>query len=155
MGNDGPLEPVLEFIAAQLVFVAALIHLTLGVVNWMRWVRGGFLVPQDVRWPAFVISGVAIFVGLYYASHRTERRPFYVAGIVAMAGYVLGYFGWHLTGHRPLFFVGEGAGTESVSVAWVLDHLFAGPVEFASIFVEVSAVVALAALLVITDDSGS
>lgn len=152
MGKDGPLEPTLEFVAAQLVFVAALVHLTLGVINWLRWAQAGFLVPNDLRWPAFVVSGVAIFAGLYYASRRSERRPFYVAGVVAMAGYVLGYFGWHLTGHRPLFFVGRGAGTEQVSIQWLLDHLFAGPVEFLSIFVEVSAVVVLIALLAITDE---
>jgi hypothetical protein len=151
MGRTG----LLEFIAAQSVFIAALVHLTLGVRGWLRWIQGGFFIPNDFRWPAFVVSALVIFVGLYVASHRENRRPFYVGGIVVMAGYAVGYFVWHLTGHRPLLVLGQGAGTEAVSVQWFLDHLFAGPVEFASLFFEIVAVVALAILLLTVDDGGS
>lgn len=139
---------LLEFVAAQSVFVAALIHLVLGVVNWLRWAQAGFLVPQDARWPVFVVSALAVFAGLFVASRRENRRPFYLGGILVMAGYAVGYFVWHLAGHRPLLLFGRGPGTENVSVAWLLDHLFAGPVEFTSIFFEVVAVVVLVVLLV-------
>lgn len=140
---------VFEFVAAQAVFVSALIHLTVGVMEWLRWWRGaGYLVPQDLRWPLSVVSGVAIILGLYVGSHREHRRPFYAAGLVAMAGYVLAYFGWHLGGHRLGLVVGPAAGgSETITVQWFLDHLLAGPVEFISIAVEGLAVVLLAVLL--------
>jgi hypothetical protein len=148
--DDGT-RGLLWFVAAQSVFIAALIHLVLGVTNWLRWIQGGFLFPRDVRWPVFVVSAVVILVGLYVASFRDDRRPFYVGGILAMAGYAGGYFVWHLTGHRPLLVLGNAAGTETVSVQWFLDHLFGGLVEFTSIFFEVVAIVALAVLLVTED----
>jgi hypothetical protein len=140
---------VIEFLAAQAVFVSALIHLTAGVMNWLRWWQGGgYLVPQDLRWPLSVVSGIAIIAGLYVGSHREYRRPFYAAGIVAMAGYVLAYFGWHLGGHRLGLVVGPAAGgSEAVSLQWFLDHLLAGPVEFISVAVEILAVMLLAVLL--------
>jgi len=146
---------MLRLIAAQLVFVVALIHLGLGTVEWIRWLSAGFLVPRDLRWPVFVLSGLAIVGGLYYASlvETRTRRRLYVAGILVMAGYAVGYFLWHLTGHRPLLVLGQSVGTESVSVEWFLAHLFAGPVEFASILFETLAVVALVVLLVVESPS--
>ncbi len=144
---------LLAFVAGQSVFIAALIHLVLGVMNWLRWIQGGFLLPRDFRWPVFVVSALVIFAGLYVASYREHRRPFYVGGILVMGGYVLGYFVWHVTGHRPLLLLGNPAGAETLSVQWFLDHLFAGLVEFASIFFEVVAIVALAVLLVTDEDS--
>lgn len=145
---------VIEFVAAQAVFVAALIHLTAGVTNWLRWVRAGFLFPEDLRWPLSVVSGIAIIAGLYVGSHRERRRPFYGAGIVAMAGYVLAYFGWHLGGHRLGLVTGPSAGgPETVGLQWFLDHLLAGPVEFIAVAVEVLAVVLLAVLLLASDES--
>lgn len=139
---------LLEFIGAQSVFIVALLHLVLGVRGWLRWiVGGGVLIPRDVRWPIFVISALVLFVGMYVASHRADGRRFYVGGIVVMAGYAGGYFLWHLTGHRPLLLFGRGAGTEHISVAWFLDHLFAGAVEFAAIFFELVAIVILGNLV--------
>lgn len=139
---------VLEFIAAQTVFLSALIHLTLGVLNWLRYAQVGIVVPTDVRWPLFLVSGVAIILGLYVGSHRENRRPFYLAGIVMMAGYTIAYFGWHVSGHKPFLIFGRGAGNESISVTWFLDHLLAGPVEFTAILAQVCGVVLLAVLFV-------
>lgn len=139
---------IVEFVAAQAVFVAALIHLTLGVINWLRYVRAGLFVPQDVRWPVFVVSGAALVAGLYVASHRDRRRRFYAAGVAVMLGYAVGYFAWHLGGHPTLF--GPAGVTETVSVQWFLDHLLAGPVEFASIVAE-SVAAALLSVLWLTD----
>lgn len=145
---------VIEFVAGQAVFVAALVHLTFGVINWARWTQAGALIPGDARWPAFVFSGGALILGLYVASHREQRRRFYAAGIVVMVGYIVGYFGWHLGGHRLLLIAGPAAGgTESITVEWFLDHLFAGPVEFGSIVVETLAAVLLAVLWVTAEES--
>lgn len=138
---------LVEFFTVQFVFAAALIHLTLGLLNWVRWFQAGFLVPRDARWPAFVVSALVVLVGTVYGTRAANRRPFYLAGIALMVGYVLAYFGWHLGGHRLLLLAGPGpGGPESISVGWFLDHLFAGPVEFASILVETLAAVGLAVL---------
>jgi len=150
--DDGT-RGLLTFVAAQSVFVAALIHLVLGVTNWLRWIQGGFLLPRDFRWPVFVVSALLLFVGMYVATHRERRRPFYVGGILVLGGYVVGYFVWHLTGHRPLLLLGNPAGTETLSVQWFLDHLFGSLVGFAAIFFEVVAVVALAILFVTEEEA--
>jgi hypothetical protein len=144
---------VVGFVTSQFVFIAALVHLSLGVVNWLRWLQAGVLVPRDARWPVFVLSGFAILVGTFYGARAENRRPFYAAGIVVMLGYVLAYFGWHLGGHRLLLVVGRGAGApETLSVQWFLDHLFAGPVEFVSIVVETLGAAGLAVLFVTSED---
>ena len=137
----------LRFAASQLVFVVGLLHLGLGAVNWLRWAGAGFLVPRDLRWPVFVVSGLAVLVGLYLARGADDRRPYYAAGIAAMLGYFVGYFAWHLTGHRPLLLVGAAPAMETVTVGWFLDHLFAGPLETVALFAEALAALALAALL--------
>jgi hypothetical protein len=146
-------ERVVGFVTAQFVFLAALIHLSLGLFNWIRWFEAGFIVPQDARWPVFVVSGFALMVGTFYARRIENRRPFYAAGIVLLLGYVLAYFGWHLGGHRLLLVAGPGPGTtEAISLQWFLDHLLAGPVEFVSIVVETLGAIGLAVLFV--GDSG-
>ena len=145
---DASTSRALRCAAAQLVFVAGLIHVVIGAVNWLRWLGVGFLVPRDLRWPLFVLSGLAVLGGLVLAGRAADRRPFYAAGVVAMLGYVVGYFGWHLSGHRPLLVLGPAAAPETVSVAWFLDHLLAGPLETATLVVEFLAIVVLLALLV-------
>jgi multisubunit Na+/H+ antiporter MnhC subunit len=136
------------FVAAQAVFVVGLVHLTLGLVNWLEWLQGGFLLPRDARWPVFVLSGGALIGGVYAAT-RTElpRRPLYAGGVVVLLGYAVGYFVWHITGHRPLLVLGGGADTEQFSLAWFLDHLFAGPLVFTAIVLEVAAAALLLLLL--------
>lgn len=138
----------LRLAATQLAFIVGLLHLGLGVVNWLRWLGAGFLLPRDLRWPVFVVTGLAVLVGIYLTRRTADPRPYYATGIVVMLGYAVGYFGWHLSGHRPLLLLGPGAPTETVSVQWFLDHLFAGAVETVSVFAEVLAAAALLALLV-------
>lgn len=137
----------LRFAAAQLVFVAALIHLGLGLAEWTRYVAVGFLVPPDLRWPAFVLSGLAIVGGLYLASRASDRRPYYLLGILAMLTYVVGYFVWHLTGHRPLLLFGPST-THPLTLQFVIDHYFAGLMETLSLTVELAATVLLGVLYV-------
>lgn len=142
---DERTRTVLLFVGSQLVFVVGLVHVVLGALNWLRWVQAGFLLPRDARWPAFVVSGLAVLAGLALARRATERRPYYVAGIVAMVGYVVAYFGWHLGGHRLLLVAGPAAGGESLTLQWFLDHLLAGPMEtFAVVAASLAAAVLLA-----------
>lgn len=144
---DDRTRTALQFVASQLVFVVGLLHLGLGLVNWLRWLQAGFLFPRDLRWPVFVVSGIAVLVGIYLAREADDRTPYYAGGIAVMLGYAVGYFAWHLSGHRPLLLLGRGTATESVSVQWFLDHLFAGPVETVSVFAEVTAALVLLVLL--------
>lgn len=144
---DSEFPSPVHLIAAHLAVVVAVIHVTLGLYNWIRWASAGFLIPRDLRWPLFVFSGVVLLVGLLLAAQGRYRRPLYLGGIVLMGVYVLGYFGWHAGGHRPLLIFGEGTGHRGPLVPFVLDHLFAGPVEFLAIVSEVVLAVLLVYLL--------
>lgn len=147
MGSDSESLSLVHFVAAQLVILVAVIHLALGAYNWIRWARGGFLFPHDLRWPLFVVSGLALVVGLFVAAAGRYRRPLYAGGILLMVVYVVGYFGWHLGGHRPLFIVGRVTRDETSGLQFVLDHLFAGPLYFVTIVSEVALALLLAYLL--------
>ena len=140
------------FVALQLVFMAALAHLALGLWNWARWVDAGFLLPRDFRWPVFVASALAIYYGIHRALYADDRRPYYLAGIVVMLGYAVGYFLWHLIGHPAGLDPSTWFANETISLQWFLDHLFAGAVEFFAIAVEVSAAVLLAVLYITAPD---
>jgi hypothetical protein len=138
-----------HLLAAHLAVVVAVIHVSLGLLNWVKWASAGFLIPRDVRWPLFVFSGVLLVVGLLVAARGRYRKPLYLGGIALMVGYVVGYFGWHLGGHRSFLFLGESAGHHREPLATVLlDHLFAGVVEFLAIVSEVALAVVLAYLFV-------
>jgi hypothetical protein len=149
---DETLATRLRFLASQLVFVAALIHLGLGTVEWARYASYGYLVPPDYRWPAFVLSGVAILIGLWLANRARRVRPYYLLGILAMLTYVLGYFTWHLTGHRPLLLFGPST-PHRLTIGFVLDHYFAGLFETLSLSVELAAAVLLSILYASDGDS--
>jgi hypothetical protein len=116
-------------VAAHLVILVAVIHLALGVSNWLTYLSGGILFPPDLRWPLFVVSGVTLVAGLVAAVAGADRRPLYVGGIVLMVVYVVGYFAWHASGHRPLFFVGPGTHHHGSTLAYLAAHVVAGPVE--------------------------
>lgn len=148
---DDSRRTTVAFVASQLVFVAALIHLGLGLVEWYRYASVGFPIPPDYRWPIFVLSGVAIVAGLLAASRAERKRPFYLAGIVAMLGYVVGYFAWHLGGHRSLLLFGPSTAHE-ITLDFLVDHYFAGPMETVSLTVETVAAVLLAVLYLDADE---
>jgi hypothetical protein len=116
-------------VVAHLAVLVAVVHLALGVSNWLTYLRAGILLPPDLRWPLFVVSGVALVGGLVAAVAGARRRPLYAGGIVLMAVYVVGYFAWHASGHRPLFFVGPGTHHHGSTLAYLAAHAVAGPVE--------------------------
>lgn len=146
LDSDFP-SPV-YLVAAHLAVVVAVIHLSLGLFNWIRWAQAGFLVPRDLRWPLFVISGLAMFIGLLLAAQGRYQRPLYAGGILLMVVYVVGYFSWHITGHRPLLFFGEAGQHQTPLSTLLIDHLFAGPVKFVAIASEVALALLLVYLLV-------
>ncbi|QGX96293.1 hypothetical protein EI982_16655 [Haloplanus rallus] len=133
----------LHVVAAHLAVLVAVLHLALGVTNWVTYLAGGIVIPPDVRWPLFVLSGVAIVAGVVAAIAGADRRPLYAAGVGLMVVYVVGYFAWHVGGHRPLLFVGPGTHHHGSTFEYLLAHVFAGPVEFLALASET----ALAGLL--------
>lgn len=141
----------LLFVASQLVFLSALIHLVLGALKWGEYASVGILLPPDIRWPLFVTSAVAVFAGIGLARRSTRERRWYLGGVVMMLGYVAAYFGWHLSGHRPLFLLGP-ATQHDVTVEFVVAHYAAGPVETFTLTVEVLAAILLSILYVTSEE---
>jgi len=135
------------FVASQLVFLAAVIHLFIGAQKWSQYASYGILVPPDIRWPLFVASGVAVIAGIGLARQSSRPDRWYLAGAVTMVGFVGAYFLWDLAGHRPLFVVGPGTGQE-VSVGSMIGHYLAGPLETVTLTVELLAAVLLSVLYV-------
>jgi len=137
----------ITFVASQLVFVAALLHLAIGAIEWYRYVSIGMFVPPEIRYPLFVLSAVAILAGMTVAWQSERRKPWYLLGVVAMLGYVFGYFFWHLSGHRPLFLFGP-ATSHPLTLQFLVDHYLAGSFETISLTVELLAAVLLGVLYV-------
>lgn len=57
------------------------------------------LLAFDPRPLAFVLSGLALLVGLILSGTARDLRPYYLAGVLVAAVYLVGYFAWHFTGH--------------------------------------------------------
>lgn len=132
---------------ANLALIVALLHLGLGLVNWLRYLSGGVLVPTDIRWPLFVISGVAMLAGLALAREPRYRTPLYAGGMLLMVVYIVGYFGWHVGGHRRLILLGPSTHHDVSLLPFLIDHLFAGVIEFVAIVTEVALFVVLGYLI--------
>ena len=148
---DDRVRSAVVFVASQLVFLAAVVHVFIGAQKWGEYASYGILFPPDIRWPLFVASGVAVLVGIWLARESARPRRWYLAGAVTMLGFVGAYFLWHLAGHRPLFLVGPGTGHE-VTVDSMLRHYFAGPLETVTLTVEVLAASMLLVLSLETED---
>lgn len=95
----------LRYIAAGLAFLIAGLHifhprrgfprlvLILGLDDPMRHLL------YDPRPLLFVLSGIAIIVGINLVLVGVPRKPIYLLGMLLMVTYFGGYFAWHLTGH--------------------------------------------------------
>jgi hypothetical protein len=138
-------------VASQLVVLSALIHIFLGAQKWGEYASFGILFPPDIRWPLFVVSGVAVVVGIWLARQSSHRRRWYLAGAVTMFGFVAAYFLWHVAGHRPLFVFGPATSHE-VTVGSIVAHYFAGPLETFTLTVELLAAVLLSVLYLDTEE---
>lgn len=108
----------LQYVAAGLAYVVAIIHLfhpTLGTPALVAYAAAGtpLIDPRPV---AFVLSSVAIIVGANLILLGFPRKPIYVLGMILMLVYIGGYFGWHALGH--------GAWWEGLEHGWY-GHSFA------------------------------
>jgi len=133
--------------AGQLAAIVGMLHLWLGLRLWSAYAAGGIYLPPDVRAPLWTVSGIAVIVAVaIIALEDLSGRLAYAAGIALSLVYVLGYYSWHLGGHRSFFFGVDPDLHGADPVTFVLDHAFAGPVEFFALFTEVALLVLLIVL---------
>lgn len=145
----------LRYVAAALAFLVAGIHLfhpDLGTLAFVTYAAAGTPLI-DPRPAAFVLSGLAIVVGVNLAALGAPRRPLYVAGMALMAVYIAGYFAWHMVGHGAWWPLGPERMWVSHSFADILlgsHHLHPrnDPLGLASKLAELALLVVLAVLYV-------
>lgn len=134
-----------------LTYLVAAIHLFHPSSGFPRLVelavlgRPGLLIG-DPRPLAFVVSAVLLIVGANLVLANRWRRPLYLAGIVVVTAYFVGYFLWHFTGHGGFL-----PGTEPLyhglsPLENVVSHLTTDVLAAASKVLEVALLAVLVAL---------
>jgi hypothetical protein len=141
----------LEYLAAVLAVVVAGVHLfhpDLGI--WALFVYLGVPAIPDPRPPLFVLSAVAILLGVaLVADGVIDTRTAALGGMALMVAFVVGYFAWHMFGHGAWWPWGAGLGGHSHSLTEILfdeHHLRDDPIALASKLAELALLVVLAAL---------
>lgn len=91
-------------VGAVLAYVVAGIHLThpkLGLPRLVLLVSADSpgLLASHPRPLLFVLSGIAIIIGVTLVGLDYHRKSIYALGIALMLGYVVGYVAWHFSGH--------------------------------------------------------
>lgn len=99
-----PTDTQLRYIGAALAYLVAGIHLFHPKRGFPRLVLlvatdNLNLLISDPRPLLFVVSGLAIIIGALLFVWGFPRKPLYIGGIALMLTYLVGYFGWHLSGH--------------------------------------------------------
>lgn len=93
----------LEYAAAALAYLVAVLHLFHPKLGFQRLVLLLSVNPEvllsDPRPIAFVLSGIAIIIGMPLVLLGLPKRVLYVIGVFLMVTYITGYFAWHLSGH--------------------------------------------------------
>lgn len=82
----------------------------------------------DPRPVVFVLSAIAIWLGITLAMWEIARKPVYVVGMLLMATYFLGYFAWHLSGHGGFLPIREPHYHGLNPVEAVVSHLYSYPI---------------------------
>ncbi|WP_435359830.1 hypothetical protein [Haloarchaeobius sp. DFWS5] len=94
---DENVETALRFLAAQLAVVTATIHLYVGLHAWFPHVLAGEPLMNPLK-GLFVLSSIAVLVGLGLAAYGVRRDYLYQFGIGLMLCYLVG---WLLLGGHP------------------------------------------------------
>lgn len=127
----------LQFTALQLVGAVAVIHFAVGTEQLAGVVANGllgeYLTTRALERPRpllFILSALAILGGVAAAGRgRIDRRTAYQLGILAMAGYVLGWVAWHTVLDHGFVLAGGGAEAVPHSHGGLLDTLYSHYVE--------------------------
>ena len=69
------------------------LHPDYGYTQLLLYVEFGTV--YDPRPPLFVLSGLAIFVGVVLLIYDRSKRHLYLLGILLMVTYIVGYVSWH------------------------------------------------------------
>lgn len=98
-----PTNQQLRYGGAALAYLVGALHLFHPKLGFPRLVlllsANPSLLYTDPRPVAFVLSGVAILLGVSVVTLGFPIRILSVLGIVLMLTYISGYFAWHLSGH--------------------------------------------------------
>ena len=136
----------LRIVSAGLAFLVASIHLYWGMPRLIAYLNVGTM--PDPRPPLFVLSGVAILIGVTIVAAGGDRRPIYVAGMALMVTYMLGYVAWHtVLGHGAFWPWGPGGHAHGGNpVVVIAEHLAADPLALVSKLAELALLAILAGL---------
>lgn len=150
-----PTDEQLFIAAAALAYLVAVVHLFHPTHGFSRLVLvlttdAGLLVA-DPRPLAFVLSAVAILVGVPLVLRGAPERPAYAIGAALMLAYVVGYFAWHLSGHGGFLPGREPLYHGLTPVEAVVSHMTTDPWAAISVIAELGILGLLLALLVRSD----
>lgn len=141
----------LGYVGAGLACLVAVIHLFHPQRGFPRLVTiivtgDPSLLVTDPRPVAFVLSALAILLGVNLAMWNVERKRIYVLGMVLMATYLVGYFAWHLSGHGGFLPGREPLYHGLHPIEAVFSHLVNNPLAALSKLAEAALFVVLAVL---------
>lgn len=123
---DENVEVALRFTAAQLAVATAAIHLWIGLPRFLLYVQAG--TPfADPRQALFVLSSLAVLVGIGLAAWGLRRDYVYATGIALALTYIVGWLvlGGHPEGNELVAFAWESVGhSHGGPVATLVEHLF-------------------------------
>ena len=103
-----PPDHYLRYLAAGLTYLVAALHIFHPQRGFPRLATILTLddplrhLLYDPRPLLFVISGIALVIGIKLVLLGFPRKPIYLLGMLLVATYFVGYFTWHLTGHGGL-----------------------------------------------------
>lgn len=142
---------ILRVVAVALAVTVAGLHLFHPDVGiWALMVYVSLPAFPDPRPPAFVLSAVAILLGIaLVADDVVPARTAYLAGMALMITYIVGYFAWHMFGHGAWWPWGTGLGGHSHTFLEILignEHLRADPLALASKVAELALLIVLGVL---------
>lgn len=141
----------LEYVGAALAYLVAAVHIFHPQRGFPRLLLlvstdNAALLASDPRPLLFVLSGLGILLAVKVVLLGYPRKPIYALGIALMGTFIVGYFGWHLTGHGG-FLPGRTAHGHGLHpVETVLSHLRSYPVASASKLAEAALLAVLAVL---------
>ena len=138
------------YIGAALAYLVACLHLfhpKRGVPRLVTLLKvDPSLLVHDPRPVLFVVSALAILLGVKLVIADTARKRVYALGMVLIATYFAGYFAWHLSGHGG-FLPGRQPLYHGLSpVESVVSHLTSSPLAAVSKLAEAALIIVLAVL---------
>jgi hypothetical protein len=123
---DENVEVALRFTAAQLAAATAGIHLWIGLRPLLLYAQVGEPLT-DPRQALFVLSSLAVLVGIGLAAYGLRRDYVYGLGIVLALTYIVGWLllGGHPEGNEIIAYAWESTGhTHGSPLGTLVEHLF-------------------------------